>query len=120
MNREQQSEPKWNAQGVSPNRILEDGEVIVLSPANVRSRAYRGKFGAADGGCLLVSAEAAARMFDLSERSWYRLRAAGDIPASVQVGPRTVRWDVDELRAWNQAGRPTRAKWEGMKRNVGA
>ncbi len=116
MNREQQSEPKWNA----PDRVLEDGDEIVLSPANVRSRAYHGKFGPADDGCLLVSAEAAARMFDISQRSWYRLNAAGDIPASVQVGPRTVRWNVDELRAWNQAGRPSRAKWEGMKRNVGA
>ena len=105
---------------MSPDYILQDGDVVALSPANVKNEAYRGKFGPADDGCLLVSAESAGRLHDLSERSWWRMNAAGEVPAPVLVGTRSRRWDVAELRAWNQAGRPSRAKWEEIKRRAGA
>ena len=109
-----------NGDQVSLGYKLQQGDEIAISPTGSRNGAYRGKLGAADEGCMMVSAESAARLFDISVRSWWRMNAAGEVPASVVVGARSVRWDVAKLKAWHQAGRPTRAKWEVLKTRVGA
>ena len=109
-----------NGKEVPEGYVLQDGDEIAYTPTGSRNEAYRGKLGAADSGCMMVSAEAAARLFDISQRSWLRMHSAGEVPKSVVVGARSVRWDVAELKAWCQAGRPTRARWEEMKSRVGA
>ncbi len=109
-----------NDEPLNLDYVLQDGDEITLSPKSPKNRAYRGKLGPADDACLMVSAESAARMFDVSVRQWHRWNSAREIPASVVVGVGNVRWDVAELTAWHQAGRPTRAKWEEEKKRTGA
>jgi len=50
----------------------------------------------------LIDAADLARVLSVSLRQIWRLRAAGDIPAPVRVGSRSVRWratDIDRYLA---------------------
>lgn len=47
------------------------------------------------------------RITGLSRVSWWRRERAGDAPARVHLGPRSVGWRRSELEAWI-AARPTR------------
>lgn len=69
-------------------------------------------------GSIAVSARTAGGLFDLSPRSWWRLHSAGTVPAPAGRVGRSVRWDRDELRAWWQAGCPSRSRWEQMRATV--
>ena len=60
---------------------------------------------------LAVSAKGAARMLGVSERHLWALNSSGRLPRPVNLG-RSVRWPVEELRAWLAAGSPERGKWE--------
>ena len=68
---------------------------------------------------LAVSAKQLAGMLDLSVRTIRTMDAAGKLPRGIRIG-RSVRWPVDELRAWLDAGCPDRASWEAISRNGGA
>ena len=62
---------------------------------------------------LLISAKEAARLVGFGEASWWRMHAAGRVPAPIKLGGKT-QWRVDELRRWVAAGCPVRKAWEGM------
>jgi predicted DNA-binding transcriptional regulator AlpA len=47
----------------------------------------------------LLSAEQAARVYGISERTFHELRRKGLVPAPVELGPRLLRWVRTELEA---------------------
>jgi predicted DNA-binding transcriptional regulator AlpA len=49
-------------------------------------------------------------MCGISSGLWEQMHAAGQVPAPLRFG-RAVRWRIRELRAWIEAGAPTRARW---------
>jgi predicted DNA-binding transcriptional regulator AlpA len=63
---------------------------------------------------LAVSAAAAAALVGISRGHWLRLCSAGRVPEPVRLG-RCVRWNVDELKRWIEAGCPGRDVWETLK-----
>jgi predicted DNA-binding transcriptional regulator AlpA len=60
---------------------------------------------------LLLGARQAAPLCGVSVPTWWRLNSAGKTPAAVKLGHRTL-WRADELRAWVEAGCPSREEWE--------
>jgi predicted DNA-binding transcriptional regulator AlpA len=64
---------------------------------------------------LVVGAAQAARLCGIGRATWYSLQRAGRLPKPVRLGGR-VLWRPDELRAWVDAGCPSLARWESMKR----
>jgi excisionase family DNA binding protein len=62
---------------------------------------------------LAVSASAAAALLGISRAHWLRLCSAGRVPEPVRLG-RCVRWNVDELKRWIEAGAPPRCRWEAL------
>lgn len=59
-----------------------------------------------------------ASFLGVSERHLHRLRAAGKLPRPIRLG-RCVRWPLEVIRAWMDAGCPDRSKWEAMNRSSG-
>jgi predicted DNA-binding transcriptional regulator AlpA len=58
-----------------------------------------------DDAPLLIGKQQAARMCGLSRSTWDTYRAAGWVPPGVRIG-NVLRWRVDELREWIEAGCP--------------
>jgi len=63
---------------------------------------------------LVVSDDGVAKLLSISTRHVWSLNSSGRLPRPLRFG-RTVRWYVEELRAWIAAGAPSRDKWEIMK-----
>ena len=65
---------------------------------------------------LFVDAKVAAALFGISERTWATWNSTGVCPAPVGFRPfgRSVRWGVDDLRAWAAAGMPKREDWRRL------
>ncbi len=59
---------------------------------------------------LLISAKQAAQLAGVSTPTWWRLHAAGKVPAPTRLGGRTL-WHVETLKAWISAGCPDRKAW---------
>ncbi len=55
---------------------------------------------------LLITAEELAGLLNLSKRTLWRLRSAGDLPKPVKLG-NSVRWIRDEIKKWIEAGCPS-------------
>ena len=55
---------------------------------------------------IAVGAKAAAAMFNVSARTWWRLASTQQCPAPIQVGGST-RWRVAELELWSKCGCPS-------------
>ena len=53
----------------------------------------------------LVTAKEVASMLQVSIRTLWRLRSAGQLPSPLRIG-NAVRWRVDEIRIWIAAGCP--------------
>ncbi len=53
---------------------------------------------------LLVSQKEAARLLCISERTLYALVRRGEL-SQVKVGPRGVRYDVNDLKLWIEAAK---------------
>ena len=60
---------------------------------------------------LLLGAEATAKSLGISRAGFYSLHSAGKVPAPRRLG-RRVLWSVEEMRAWVNAGMPSREKWQ--------
>jgi prophage regulatory protein len=54
---------------------------------------------------LLITAHELARLLNISTRSLWRLRSAGDIPSPVRLGS-SVRWRIDDVTKWIADGCP--------------
>ena len=54
---------------------------------------------------LLLSADRVAAALDISVRSLWRLRAAGQLPKPVKIGG-SVRWRHEEIKQWIANGCP--------------
>ena len=63
--------------------------------------------------------EEVAKLLSISERHVWALDSSGRIPTPIRLG-RSVRWNVDELCAWQDAGCPARDEWERIKSARGA
>lgn len=61
---------------------------------------------------ILVGAETAAAMCEVSVRTWRRLVSAGKVPRPVCIGGRIKRWNREELEGWIAAGCPSRREWD--------
>lgn len=62
---------------------------------------------------LLLASDQVARQLGISRSSVWKLHSAGQLPAPIRLGRRTL-WCHDTLRAWVRAGSPSRARWEAM------
>lgn len=60
---------------------------------------------------LAVPAGEVAKLLGVSLRHVWALLAEGQLPRPVRLG-RSVRWNIDELRAWLAAGAPEMDSWE--------
>ena len=56
---------------------------------------------------LLVDAAQAAALCGVSRATWFSWQAAGRVPAPALRAGRVVRWSVDEVRRWIEAGCPS-------------
>jgi predicted DNA-binding transcriptional regulator AlpA len=63
---------------------------------------------------LLVPAQVAGPICGVSKATWWRLHAAGKVPAPVRLGGRTL-WRRAELVAFCEAGCPDRKTWDALK-----
>jgi predicted DNA-binding transcriptional regulator AlpA len=70
----------------------------------------------AEGVRLFLAAEQAAVLCGISLRSWWRMDAAGHVPAAVRVGSYMKRWRLEELRRWIDVGCPPRGEWEQVRK----
>ena len=60
---------------------------------------------------LLVAADGAARLCDVSPSGWRKLDRKGHVPRPIPIGRRRL-WSVATLRKWCDAGCPSRAEFE--------
>lgn len=67
---------------------------------------------------LLISADEVAQLLSLSTSALYQFLSAGRLPEPVRLG-RCVRWNLEELRAWVNAGCPPRHRWEAVRGDLG-
>jgi len=64
---------------------------------------------------LLLSAAETARLLCISRSAFYTLLSSGRIgPLPVRLG-RSVRWRIDEIRDWVEAGCPSRDRWLALQ-----
>ena len=82
------------------------------TPATDRSSAN-------DPAPLLLSVDEVAHLLGIGTSTAWRLHSSGALPQALRVG-RSRRWSRDELERWVQAGCPSRAQWERMRKGGGA
>ena len=56
--------------------------------------------------CELITANQLAKLLSISERTLYRLKSTGQLPAPIVLGG-SVRWRLTEVRDWIANGCPT-------------
>jgi predicted DNA-binding transcriptional regulator AlpA len=67
---------------------------------------------------MAVDANRLAALLDLSLRTVRRLDSSGKLPRPVRIGG-AVRWRLNEIEAWLEAGCPDRQRWDATKRHNG-
>lgn len=61
---------------------------------------------------LAVDADNAAKLFDVSLRTWRAWTSSGRNPAPLRIAGSVIRWRVDDLAEWARLGFPSRAEFE--------
>jgi excisionase family DNA binding protein len=61
--------------------------------------------------CELITANQLAKLLSISERTLYRLKSTGQLPAPIVLGG-SVRWRLTEVRDWIANGCPTPPEFE--------
>jgi excisionase family DNA binding protein len=69
---------------------------------------------AADADALVVDAKQLARLLGCGLRTLRAWDSSGKLPAPIRIG-RCVRWRIDEIRTWLDAGCPNRELWMRIK-----
>lgn len=64
---------------------------------------------------LLITAEEFAELMQISTRTLWRLRSAGQVPVPVRIGG-VVRWNRERVLSWISAGCPSQAPRENGSR----
>lgn len=67
---------------------------------------------------LMATVGDVARMLHISIRQVWRLHSIGRLPNPVRLG-NCVRWRIDEIRAFVEAGCPCRQEWESQYQQGG-
>lgn len=67
---------------------------------------------------LLVSAESACKLIDVSISTWRRLDAGGRVPAPIRLSRGCVRWRSTDLDEWIKMGCPSRTEFESRQRDM--
>ena len=63
---------------------------------------------------LVVGAKELAALLRIGLRTVRTMDAAGRLPKPVRIG-HSVRWSLEEIRAWLEAGAPDRKTWEARR-----
>jgi excisionase family DNA binding protein len=66
------------------------------------------------GAPLVVGAKELAVLLRIGLRTVRTMDAAGRLPKPVRIG-NSVRWSLEEIRAWLAAGAPDRETWEARR-----
>jgi len=64
---------------------------------------------------LLINMQEAAKFLKISSRTLFGMAKSGQVPQPVRLG-HSVRWNVEELKAWVTAGCPEQKEWERIRR----
>jgi predicted DNA-binding transcriptional regulator AlpA len=64
-------------------------------------------------GPVVVTARQLAIMLQVSKRTLWRMRSAGQLPSPMRVGG-IVRWRLDEIQKWITEGCPARPTRESV------
>lgn len=67
---------------------------------------------------LMATVGDVARMLHVSIRQVWRLHSVSKLPNPIRLGS-CVRWRVDEIRAFVEAGCPSRQEWESKYQQGG-
>ena len=68
-----------------------------------------------DNGPRFLTSPDAAKLLNISVRAMLRLAEHGKMPQPIRLG-HSVRWSVEELKAWMEAGAPNTADWRALKK----
>lgn len=69
---------------------------------------------------IALDIDHAAALIGISRSMFYELMDAGKIgPMGVKFGPKCVRFPLAELRAWAEAGMPSREIWQRDRQATG-
>jgi len=80
-----------------------------LKAVDLRTAIITGKVPEQAG--ILLDADTAAKLLNVSPRTLRKLQASEAIPAPVRIGKRIVRWRLAEILAWIESGCPPRCHW---------
>ena len=64
---------------------------------------------------LLIDARALAQLLRVSLRTVWSWNALGRLPPPLHLSKGTVRWRLDEVRQWLDAGAPCREEWAARR-----
>ena len=68
---------------------------------------------------LAIDAKTLGQMLSVGERTIRRWNAAGKLPCAVRLAGSSVRWRLDEIKEWLDAGAPPREEWAALHRAQG-
>lgn len=60
---------------------------------------------------LLVDYRQVAKLLKVSERTLWKMQHCGEMPPPIRIG-RSVRWSLEALRRWIEAGCPVDPAWQ--------
>lgn len=68
---------------------------------------------------VLISGNDLAKLLDVDLRTVRKFDYSGKLPRPVRLG-KSVKWRVEEIQRWIDAGCPDRKTWEASNRKGGA
>ena len=63
---------------------------------------------------LLLRADQAARLLNISRSKFYSMHSAGLVPEPIRL-VESPRWSIEELTDWIRHGAPSRERWAEMQ-----
>ena len=96
--------------------IVEASEIGAVPTKPEQEILVRGRLTAPPVEPLAINVDQAAGLIGVSRSMFYELMDAGTIgPMPVKFGPKCCRFPLAELRAWAEAGMPSREQWQKMR-----